>query len=137
MIAIYLGIAIADSLQSGGGDSGAVPLDTQPGVSSQREIDCGDAPIEMDAGTSTLISFDEGALDGYQIKTLSFAPDSEFAKFEDLEATLENPFSIRFVAKQQQTAEVRTEKFQLRIQWQREEELASSTCELLVHIAPP
>jgi hypothetical protein len=90
----------------------------------------------MDAGTSTLISFDQSALDGYQIKTLSFQPASDNAKFEDLEATLEDPYSIRFAAKQQETAEERTEQFQLRIQWERGQESANSDCELVVHVKP-
>src|SRR5690606_10599148 len=72
----YLGIAVADSLQSGGAGSGAVPLDTAPGMSAQREIDCGDIPIEMQEGEETLITFDEDELGGYQIQNVSFAPVS-------------------------------------------------------------
>jgi DNA-directed RNA polymerase specialized sigma24 family protein len=136
VVAIFLGVAVANSLQTGGGDSGALPLDAQSGVAGARQIDCGDSPIEMDAGTSTLISFDQSALDGYQIKTLSFQPASDNAKFEDLEATLEDPYSIRFAAKQQETAEERTEQFQLRIQWERGQESANSDCELVVHVKP-
>ena len=136
VLAIYLGVAVADSLQSGGSDSGALPLDTPPGLAVAREIDCGDAPIEVDAGTSTLISIDEAALDGYQISTLSFTPMSEQARDEDLEATLEDPFSIRFVAKQQDALAPHTDEFELHIQWQRDAEAASSTCQLLVHVSP-
>ena len=136
VMAIFLGVAVANSLETGGGDAGSLPLDAQNGAAGNRQIDCGDSPIEMDAGTSTLISFDQSALDGYEIKTLSFAPDSEAAKFENLEATLENPYSIRFAAKQQTSAVERTEQYQLKIQWTRGEETASSTCELLVHVKP-
>src|SRR5690606_9419680 len=132
----YLGIAVADSLQSGGAGSGAVPLDTAPGMSAQREIDCGDIPIEMQEGEETLITFDEDELGGYQIQNVSFAPVSDFAQFEDLEATLENPHTLRFIARDQESAEARQEEFELRILWQKGEESASSTCQLLVNIAP-
>lgn len=136
VIAIYLGIAVADALQSGGRDSGAVPLDGVPGGTTARDISCGDSPIELDAGTSTSVSFAEEALGGYRIRTLSFEPVSSFAEFSDLDATLEDPFTIRFVAKEQASAERRTEEFVLRIEWVRGEDVARSTCELLVHVAP-
>ena len=136
VLAIYIGVAVADSLQSGGSDSGAVPLDSAASGGSGSVIDCGDAALEMDDGTSTVVSFDEAALDGYQIRTISYVPVSDLAAFEDLEGTLENPFLIRLTAKQQEATEPRTEEYELRIEWQRGEESANSLCQLLVHVAP-
>jgi hypothetical protein len=134
VLAIYLGVAVADSLQSGGSDSGAVPLDSASGVTSGRVIDCGDAPLEMDNGASTVVSFDETALDGYQIRTISYVPVSETAEFDDLEGTLENPFLIRLAAVRQDESPPRTEEFELHIEWQRDDETAVSVCQLLVHV---
>jgi DNA-directed RNA polymerase specialized sigma24 family protein len=134
VIAIYLGIAVADSLQSGGGDSGAVPLDSPPGVTSGRIIDCGDTPIEMDAGTSTLISFDAEALDGYEINSVLINPVSNDAGDDELEATREDGFSIRFTAAPQDAVPQRTEEFEMLLQWQRDSEAARSSCKVLVHV---
>lgn len=136
VLAIYLGVAVADSIQDGGDPAGPVPLDSPAGAAASAEIDCGDTPIEMDAGTSTLISFDQNALEGYAIQTLSFQPVSENAAFDDLEATLEDPFSIRFAAKPQEATAARSEEYALRIQWQRGDETATSSCELLVNVKP-
>jgi DNA-directed RNA polymerase specialized sigma24 family protein len=136
VMAAYLGVAVADSLQSGGSDSGAVPLDSAANGASGRVIDCGGGSLEMSDGESTVVSFDEGALDGYQIRSISYVPVTEDAAFEDLEGTLENPFLIRLSAKQQDATEPRTEQFELRIEWQRGEEAANSLCPLLVHVTP-
>ena len=136
VIAIYLGIAVADSLQSGGSDSGAVPLDSPAGVTAGRQIDCGDAPIEVDAGTAKLVSFDADALDGYEISSVSISPVSNDAAPDDLEAAREDGFSIRFTASAQDAVPQRTEEFELLLQWQRDSEAARSACEVLVHVAP-
>ena len=111
-----------------------VPLD-QIGASG-RPIDCGDAPIEIAAGgTPLLISFDPTALDGYEIKFISTTPASD-AVAEDLVATLEDPFSIKFEAPKQDVTQPRTEDFNLQIQWHRSGESAYSNCQVLVQASP-
>ena len=135
VLAIYLGVAVADSLQSGGSDSGAVPLDSAAVGTTGPMIECGDAPLEMNEGISTIITFDEAALDGYQISALSHVPLSSQATFEGIETTVENPFLIGLSAIHREAAEARTDEYELRIQWQRDGETASSLCRLLVHVA--
>jgi hypothetical protein len=134
VLAIYLGVAVADSLQGGGGDSGAVPLDAASEGVSGRVIACGDPPLEMQHAASTVVSFDEAALDGFQISAISYVPVSETAAPEDLEGTLENPFLIRLTAAQQDATPPRTEEFVLHIEWQRGEEVATSDCPLFVRV---
>ena len=135
VLAIYLGVAVADSLQSGGGDSGPVSLDSAAGSADGRSIGCGET-LEINHGGGNVVSFNEAALDGYQMRTISYVPVSETAAFEDLEGTLENPFLISLSAPEQDPSPPRTEEFELHIEWERGDERATSICQLLVHVGP-
>lgn len=133
VIAIYLGVAVADSLESGGRDSGAVPLDAPPGTTSGRVIDCG-VPIELEAGTPHLVTFDETALEGFRIGDVSVFPLSADTSEDDLTVTPEGAFAIRFDAAEQEPTRAHTDEFEMRIQWQRNDETARSSCEVRVQV---
>ncbi len=131
VFAIYLGIAVGSALQGGGGDAGAVPLRTTPGA--VNTIDCG-APIVLTQGTSTKISFDAQALNGFTIAGGQVNPISAQATPTGLEATSESPTSIRFTAAAVSSATPRTDEYDLTVNWQRDTDTATSICKVQVKV---
>ncbi|HEX5368463.1 MAG TPA: hypothetical protein VFY10_03520 [Dehalococcoidia bacterium] len=131
VFAVYIGIAVGSALQGGGGDAGAVPLRTTPGV--VNSIDCG-APIMLTQGTSTVISFDAQALNGFTIGGGTVKPTSPQATQNGLEATSESPTSIRFTAAAASSATPRSDDYELTVNWQRDTETASSICKVQVKV---
>jgi hypothetical protein len=134
VITIYLGIAVADSLQSGGRDSGAVPLDSPPSSSDAEAIDC-DVPIVLQAGTPPQeVTFDETALDGFTMSDVTVLALSADSNEADLVATRLSPFAMRLEAAEQAPTRAHTDAFELRIQWQRGDEAAQSSCNVQVNV---
>jgi hypothetical protein len=134
VLAIYLALAIGDSLQGGGGDAGAVPLNTTPGVETGRVIDCGSSPIALENGTSSVVSFDAASLDGFEIGGLTVVPQSQAASASGLTATMQDTHSIRFEAAKAQSTAARTDTYQLRISWKKGAEIATSACAVSVRV---
>jgi DNA-directed RNA polymerase specialized sigma24 family protein len=134
VVAIYLALAIGDSLQGGGGDAGAVPLNTTPGVETGRVIDCGSSPIALENGASSVVSFDVASLDGFEIGGLAVVPQSQAASASGLTAKIEDAHSIAFEAAKAQSTTARTDTYQLRISWKKSDEIATSQCAVSVRV---
>jgi DNA-directed RNA polymerase specialized sigma24 family protein len=135
VLAIYIGIAVADSLQGGGGASGAVPLQQTPGATG-RYIPCGNEAISLTHGTSTVVTFDEVALAGFGISTLTIEPTSPQATAEGLTASARDKHSLQFQAARQDATAPRQDSYRLHLTWLRDDERASSRCEVNVRVGP-
>jgi DNA-directed RNA polymerase specialized sigma24 family protein len=133
VLAIYLGIAVGDSLQGGGGDAGAVPFIATPGAGGV--IDCG-SPIMLTQGTSTVVSFDAKALGGYTIAGGTVVPTSAQAKPDGLQAISEDATSIRFTATRVDSTTARIDDYDLLVNWQHGSDAATSTCKVQVKVGP-
>jgi hypothetical protein len=135
VLAIYLGVAVADSIRGGGASSGAVPLDTTPGASDVRAIECGDK-IVLTAGQTTTLSFDAEALDGYEIETVGTSPASSSASFDGLTASRVDGHSLRFVAAVRQATSARVDQYEMQINWLDGDQPAVSRCDIEISVNP-
>jgi hypothetical protein len=133
VVAIYVGIAVADSLQSGGQASGAVPLDAAVTANLGRAIDCS-SPIQLTPGRSSAVTFDAGALAGFELADVAVRSDSPTAA-GGLTATLEGPFTIHFQAAAVEAGSRQVDEYGLTITWRRGEEMALSNCRVEVSAA--
>jgi hypothetical protein len=139
VVAIYLALAIGDSIKGGGGNAGAVPLQStaSAGASQTGEIiECGSSPIALDHGTESIVSFDSRALSGFTIGGLAVVPNSQAATPDGLRATAEGTQGIKFQAAKAQSTTNRTDQYLLRISWRKGNDVATSECPVTVRISP-
>jgi hypothetical protein len=130
-IAIYLGLAVAESLRGGGGDAGDLPL----GSSALRAIPCASGPFPLANGASQVIEFDPAALKGFEMKSVSVKAESGQAQ-NALIASVQGKSTLHLQAARISSATARTDQFLVQIGWQREGEDALSDCTVLVAITP-
>ena len=138
VVAIYLAIAIGQSIQGGGGDAGAVPLQSTASAGATQTgqvIECGSGPIVLDHGTESVVSFDPRALDGFTIGGLTVTPNSQAASATGLRATAEGTQGIKFQAAKVQSTANRTDQYLLRVSWRKGNEVATSECPVSVRIS--
>jgi hypothetical protein len=137
VVAIYLAIAVGQSIQGGGGDAGAVPLEgANAGATQTGEIiECGSGPIALEHGTESIVSFDTKALDGYTIGGLTVVPNSQAASANGLRATAEGNQGIKFQAAKAQSTTNRTDQYLLRISWRKGNDVAASECPVTVRVS--
>ena len=140
VIAIYVAIAIGQSIQGGGGNAGAVPLQSTSsaggGQATGEVIECGSPFVALEHGTESVVSFEPNALDGYEIGGLAVTPNSSAATPQGLKATAEDAHSIKFQAAKAQSTSSRTDAYLLRISWRKGSELATSECPVTVRVSP-
>lgn len=136
VVAIYLGVAVADSLRSGGGSSGALPLETTPGLSASQELDCGSDAIAIDHGMERQINFDSDALQGYRIAGVSITPASTSATPNGVQVNAEGNFGIRIFAEEQETVAPRVDQYEMMIDWTMRDRAAISRCQVEVNVTP-
>jgi DNA-directed RNA polymerase specialized sigma24 family protein len=138
VLAIYLALAIGDSIKGGGGDAGAVPLQStaSAGAGQQGEIiECGSAPIALEHGTESVVSFDPKALDGYTIGGVAVVPNSQAASANGLVATPDGTQGIKFQAAKAQSTTNRTDQYLLRVSWRKGNDVATSECPVTVRVS--
>jgi hypothetical protein len=130
-VAIYLGIAAADSLRGGGGDGGARDL----GSGVVRNIPCDNGPLTLTHGTSQVFQFDPSALRGFEIDSVTVSSESE-ANRNGLSATTQGTSGLQIQAAQVQATAARSDEFLLQIEWQRGDEDGRSNCTVVVNVTP-
>jgi DNA-directed RNA polymerase specialized sigma24 family protein len=139
VIAIYLAMAVGDSIQGGGGNAGAVPLQsTSSGGGGQaigEVIECGSPFVALEHGTESVVSFEPNALDGFSIGGLAVTPNSSAATAQGLKATAEGNHSIKFQAAKAQSTANRTDEYLLRISWRKGSDVATSECPVTVRVS--
>jgi DNA-directed RNA polymerase specialized sigma24 family protein len=138
VVAIYLAIAVGQSIRGGGGDAGAVPLQSTASAGATQTgeiIECGSGPIVLDHGTESVVSFDPRALDGFTIGGLTVTPNSQAASATGLRATAEGTQGIKFQAAKVQSTANRTDQYLLSISWRKGNEIAASQCPVSVRVS--
>jgi len=139
VVAIYLAMAIGNSIQDGGGDAGAVPLQSTSsaggGQVTGEVIECGSPFVALEHGTESVVSFEANALDGFEIGGLAVTPNSSAATAQGLKATAEGTHSIKFQAAKAQSTTNRTDEYLLRISWRKGSEPATSECPVTVRVS--
>jgi hypothetical protein len=130
-VAIYLGIAVADSFSRGGGDSGAVPLD---GGDVVREIACETGPISVDQGSTKVIEFDPDALDGFELDSVLLTEKPATATDAALVVEVAGATALRAEAAPVFSPTARTDAYGLQILWQRDDEDAVTDCPIVVNV---
>jgi hypothetical protein len=128
-LAIYLGIAIADSFSGGGSD--ALPV---AGEDVVREIACDAGPLSLDAGSGAVFRFDPNGLGGFRIDSVSIAERPASAGARSLVASVDGPASISAEAASATSATPRRDEYTLQILWLRGSEDAVTDCPLLVNV---
>ena len=137
VVAIYIAIAVGQSIRDGGEDAGAVPLQAtaRAGVAQTGEIiECGSGPIILDHGTESIVSFDPRALEGFTIGGLTVTPNSQAASATGLRATAEGTQGIKFQAAKVQSTANRTDQYLLQISWRKGNDVAASQCPVTVRV---
>jgi hypothetical protein len=139
VIAIYLAMAIGNSIQGGGGDAGAVPLQSGAGSAGGQAtgevIECSSPFVTLEHGTETVVSFEASSLDGFEIGGLAVTPNSSAATAQGLKATAEGTHSIKFQAAKAQSTTNRTDAYLLRISWRKGSAVAASECPVTVRVS--
>jgi hypothetical protein len=130
-VAIYLGIAAADSLRGGGGDGGSRDL----GSGFVRNIPCDNGPLTLTHGTSQVFQFDPSALHGFEIDSVTVSSESE-ANRNGLTASAQGVAGLQVQAARVQAASARSDEFLLQIEWQRGDEDGRSNCTVVVNVTP-
>ena len=126
--ALYLGIAVADSL-SGGGDSAAAV-----GPNEVREIACEAGPLSMDQGTTRTFQFDPGALSGFEISNVVVSDKPAAATASSLTVAKQGVTGFTAKAAAVSSATSRSDQYQVQITWLRDSEDAVTDCDLVVHV---
>jgi hypothetical protein len=138
VIAVYLAMAVGNSIQGGGGDAGAVPLQSASSAGSGTTgevIECGSPFVALEHGTESVVSFERSALDGFEIGGLAVTPNSSAATPQGLKAAAEGTHSIKFQAAKVQSTTNRTDEYLLRISWRKGSEPATSECPVTVRVS--
>jgi hypothetical protein len=130
-LAIYLGIAAADSLRGGGGDSGEREL----GTGFVRNIPCESGPLTLTHGTTQQFHFDPQALDGFEIDSVRVSPESGLNR-DGLTARAEDGSTLQVQAATVQATAARADQFVLQIEWLRDKEAGRSNCSVVVNVTP-
>lgn len=98
LLAVYLGLALGDSIEGGdgGGGSANVLPTTTPGVG---QIGCGSGPHNIDQGSINTLTFDARALAGYQMTSaVGVRAVSANAAAQAIQATARPPFALEVTA---------------------------------------
>jgi len=132
--AAYLGVAVGDSLESGGA-AGLLPsLPTRsPGV---REIACGASPISLDQGDRATLAFDTADLPGFKLAGVNVEPVSASASLQAVDVEALEGAKVLFVALQVGGEPGRRDEYRLIVLFGRDEERVLSQCTVFV-VAPP
>ncbi len=130
-VAIYLGLAAADSLRGGGGDSGEVEL----GTGFVRNIPCTSGPLTLSHGTTQVFQFDPKVLGGFEIDSVTVSAESG-VNGTGLTASAQDGSTLQVQAAQVQATAPRADQFLLQIEWQRGNEAGRSNCSVVVNVTP-
>ncbi|HWC29634.1 MAG TPA: hypothetical protein VG845_06080 [Dehalococcoidia bacterium] len=130
-VAIYIGIAAADSLRGGGGNGG----DRALGTGNVRNIPCASGPLTLNHGTTQAFQFDPGALDGFEIDSVAVSPQTN-ANRNGLSASAQDGSTVEVRAAQVQATTARVDQFVLQIEWARGDEGGRSNCTVAVNVTP-
>ena len=134
--AAYVGIALGDSIRSGGDTT------NQPGVvlptraAGVREVACGTAPISMQQGTRATLTFASASLPGYEVANVAVQPISPLARTSSVEATAQQGLSVLFEAFTIPTPPTQVDEYRLLVTFNRDQERTSSECTVLVSAGP-
>jgi DNA-directed RNA polymerase specialized sigma24 family protein len=100
-LAVYLGLALGNSIEGGngasaGGGLASLPTST-PGV---RQIGCGSGPSTVEQGNKIQLDFDTSSLPGYQISSnVGIQPASPQASPQSVIVSVVPPLSVAFEAR--------------------------------------
>jgi DNA-directed RNA polymerase specialized sigma24 family protein len=134
-LAIYLGLALGASIQSGGNgsrSSGAILVPTgTPGV---QEIGCGDGPVRMTQGSVLTIGFDQATLPGYKIGDLTVQSASEQADTSRVRARIDGDMGVNLEVAVASAASPRADEYRVRVLFERGEERTIAECRLIVQV---
>jgi hypothetical protein len=127
--AVYVGIAVADSLSGGGSD--ALPA---IGDDVVREIACDTGPLSLESGSSRLFEFDPGPLDGFQLDSIIVADKPATAAGTALVVEVGGATAMTAEAAPALSPTARRDEYGLQIIWQRNGEDAVTDCPLFVNV---
>jgi len=130
-LAVYLGIAVADSIRGGGKASGAVPLGS--GLSVATAVPC-DQPTSLVSGEVARIELDSAALAGYEITSASVVPASPSASAQLLSVRSDGPASVQLTAAQVEVSAPRADEYRLRLELRRGDRRAVTDCRVFVAV---
>jgi hypothetical protein len=137
VLAVYLGLALGDSIEGGNGSSSgdslaALPTST-PGI---RQIVCGSGPSTIDQGSRVRLDFDKNTLAGYQVKPdLAIQPISANASGQSVTAVAVPPLSIEVEARAIPGTTARTDEYHILVSFTKAGERdIRSECTILVKV---
>jgi hypothetical protein len=131
-VAIYLGLALIQSLSPGGRGSPGIPLGSDASAGS---IACKE-PVQMSHGSEQRVSFDVNQLDGYVAENVTVDPVSTSATLGSLAATVEPDQSIILRATRIAAPAARVDDYRMQIRLTRGNEVAFSSCTVKVSVSP-
>jgi DNA-directed RNA polymerase specialized sigma24 family protein len=138
VLAIYLGLALGNSIEGGNGNGSgaglaALPTST-PGV---RQIVCGNGPSTLDQGSKVRLDFDRNTLSGYQIKSdVAIQPVSANASAQAVTAVAVQPLSVEIEARAIPGTTARTDEYKILVTFTKAGERdIRSECTILVKVA--
>jgi hypothetical protein len=132
-LAVYLGLALGDSIEGGdGGSSGgglaALPTGT-PGI---KQITCGSGTYTIDQGTPYTLTFDSSALPGFQVSRISVLPVSAGAVAQSIDAKTVQPLTVEVQALRLPSSAGRTDEYKLMVTFSKTGERdVTSECTIL------
>jgi DNA-directed RNA polymerase specialized sigma24 family protein len=127
-IALYLGIAVADSLGGGGNSAAAV------GPNQVLEIACESGPLSMEQDATKIFQFDTGSLNGFEIDNVVVSDKPAAATAGALTVTKQGAASLTAKAAAVSSTTARSDQYQLQITWMRDSKDAVTDCDLVVHV---
>jgi DNA-directed RNA polymerase specialized sigma24 family protein len=128
-IAIFLGLAVADSLSGGGSDAPAAG-----GDDVVREIACETGPLSVESGSTRLFEFDPEALDGFELNSVTVADRPATARSNALVVEVGGTTAMTAQAAPVLSPTARSDEYGLQILWQRNGEDAVTDCPLFVSV---
>ena len=133
-LAVYLGLALGDSIEGGsdgsaGGGLGALPT-TTPGI---HQIACGSGTYTIDQGNTYTLAFDSSALPGYQISKIGVLPVSAGAAAQAVQAKMVSPLTVEVEALRLPGAAGRTDEYRMEVAFSKQGTAdVTSQCTVLV-----
>jgi len=131
-LAVYLGVAVADSIRGGGEASGAVPLGS--GLSVATTVPCVQTTT-LASGESATVKLDAAALGGYEIASASVAPVAGPASAQLLTVRQDGPDTVRLTAAPVDSPAPRADEYRLRLELRRGNDNAVADCRVFVTAA--
>jgi hypothetical protein len=131
LLAAYVGVAIGDSIQGGGGTPDALPVVGTAGGRA-RLVACGSGPISLDQGQRVTVSFDSSSLSGYSISSANIRAASPNASAQSVVAKPGQGLNIQVDALPAPGTAGRTDEYRMDVTLDKGKDRLASECTVLV-----